>query len=377
MKKEIKISLLSLLCGVCAATFSPAFAAPAVRSLGGAGTYSGVSSATAAKANGASSTGAKTVRASAVRSTAANLGSVKSGASDTTSTRVASTPRLSIGKYLGGAVTAGGSTISKGEGTNGELAGSVDSLHSAIEILQHQIRGLHQSIVDAADDEANAGFVIAKDKVGANNFVFELSVPTLVEHIKDDLSGQLAGNVEMQYNTETGYIQYKDAEGEWVDLITVPETGDLDEMAAKLSELEEKLNDVMIPGLAEGLAEMEDRLAGVESAVAGELQTEAKSIVAAINELKAKADNAMTSENLETLNKDMDALTDVVLGTDATAGLVGSVGALTESIKTVEDALEGKISNPGACDGISGICVLTYNGTEYKWIELQMPTVDE
>lgn len=374
MKKEIKISLLSVLCGVCAAAFSPAFAAPAVRSLGGAGTYSGVTSATAAKTNGAA---AKTVRASAVRNTAANLGSVKT-TTGSTSTRAASTPRLSIGKYLGGAVTAGGSTISKGDSVSGELAGNVDNLNQAIEVLQKQIVDLHQSFVAAADDENNAGFIIADDEPGKDGFKFELSVPTLVDHIKDDLSGQLGADVEMRHDTATGYIQYKDAEGNWVDLVVIPEMAGLDEMAASLADLESRLNNIVIPDVsgfltADDLTDMENRLGKVESAVAGELQTEAKTIVAAINELKGKADAALTEENLDTLNQavqsldgEMEGLVGVVLGTESTGGLVGAV-------QEMGDALEGKIPKPSAGCGQDMICVLTYDGAEYKWVELQLP----
>lgn len=387
MKKQIKISLLSLVCGLCTATFSPAFGAPAVRSLGGAGTYAGVSSASAAKTSGASA--AKSVRASAVRNTAANLGSVKSTATSASSTRSAATPRLSIGKYLGGAVSVGGSTISKGE-AGGELAGNVDDLQFAVDVLQKQIVDLHQSFVAAADDENNAGFVIADDEPGKDGFKFELSVPTLVEHIKDDLSGQLAGNVEMQYDTETGYIQYKDAEGKWVDLIIVPETGDLVEMAEKLTKLEEQINEKVIPAVS-GFATKEElqavseaipdvsgldaRVDDVEAAVSLDgLQTEAKTIVGALNEIKAKADGALTSENLGQLNQDVSGLKDMVLGTDATDGLLDTVGALSQDMTDISDALDGKIPVPSvACSGGSGICVLTVKGNSYEWVELELP----
>lgn len=367
MKKQIKISLLSLVCGLCTATFSPAFGAPAVRSLGGAGTYTGVSSATAAKTSGASA--AKSVRASAVRNTAANLGSVKSTATSASSTRSAATPRLSIGKYLGGAVSVGGSTISKGE-AGGELAGNVDDLQSAVEVLQKQILDLHQSFVMAADDKDNAGFVVADDEPGKDGFKFELNVPKLVEHIKDDLSDQLGGNVDMRYDEESGYVQYKDAQGAWQDLSTVNTMAGLDELAVDLAELETRINNLNIP-VVSGL---DARVSAVEGMLAGDLQTQAQTIVAAINEVKAKADGALTSENLDQLNQDVSGLKDMVLGTNATDGLVNTVGALSESMTNMSGALEDKIPKPSAgCEGGSGICVLTVKGNSYEWVELELP----
>lgn len=381
MKKQIKISLLSLVCGLCTATFSPAFGAPAVRSLGGAGTYTGVSSATAAKTSGASA--AKSVRASAVRNTAANLGSVKSTATSASSTRSAATPRLSIGKYLGGAVSVGGSTISKGE-AGGELAGSVDDLQGAVEVLQKQILDLHQSFVMAADDKDNAGFVVADDEPGKDGFKFELNVPKLVEHIKDDLSDQLGGNVDMRYDEESGYVQYKDAQGAWQDLSTVNTMAGLDELAADLVDLETRINNLNIP-VVSGL---DARVSAVEGMLAGDLQTQAQTIVAAINEVKAKADGALTSENLDQLNQDVgqlnqdvSGLKDMVLGTNTTDGLVNTVGALSQDMTDISqdmtdisDALDGKIPVPSvACSGGSGICVLTVKGNSYEWVELELP----
>lgn len=394
MNKQIKISLLSLVCGLCAATFSPAFGAPAVRSLGGAGTYTGVSSATAAKTSGAPA--AKSVRASAVRNTAANLGSVKSVGTSTSSTRSAATPRLSIGKYLGGAVT--GTTITKGDSsTGGELAGSVDNLQGAVEVLQQKIENIHNDFQAAASGD-NSNFIKTTGAAGGDKFSFELNVPALVEYVKKDLSNQLGGNVEMRYDDATGYIQYKDAQGIWQNLVTVSTKAALDEMAAELENLEKQINEKVIPDVS-GFATKEElqavseaipdvsgldsRVGAVEAAVSLDgLQTEAQTIVGAINEIKAKADGALTDENLEQLNKDVDGLTDAVLGTDGTSGLVGAVGTLTQDVQDVtaevqemSTELDGKIPVPSAaCAATSGICVLTVDGEGYKWIELQMPT---
>ncbi len=386
MKKQIKISLLSLVCGLCTATFSPAFGAPAVRSLGGAGTYTGVSSASAAKTSGASA--AKSVRASAVRNTAANLGSVKSTVTSASSTRSAATPRLSIGKYLGGAVSVGGSTISKGE-AGGELAGNVDDLQLVVEQLQQKIENIHNDFKAAASGD-NSNFIKTTGSAGGDKFSFELNVPSLVEHVKKDLSGQMGGNVEMRYNEETGYVQYKDAQGAWVDLVAVSTQGALDDMAAELENLEKQINEKVIPDVS-GFATKEElqavseaipdvsgldlRVGAVEEAVSLDgLKTEAKTIVGALNEIKAKADGALTSENLGQLNQDVSGLKDMVLGTETTDGLLGTVDALSQDVTDVSTALDGKIPVPSvACSGGSGICVLTVKGNNYEWVELELP----
>ena len=117
MKKELKISIMSVACVLCATVVIPAFSASSVRSLGGAGTYSGASSAAAAKSDGTVDSGAiNSVRAGSMRVN--NVAGATSGATRSGSTRAATTPRLSIGKYL-----SGSSAISGGASVSGSHAG--------------------------------------------------------------------------------------------------------------------------------------------------------------------------------------------------------------------------------------------------------------
>ena len=88
MKNELKISTLSIVCVLCTAMAMPSFGAPAVRSLGGAGTYSSASSA-ASTGSKSTSTAKSTVRGGSMR-----VGDEKPTTS--TSTRAAASPRLSI-----------------------------------------------------------------------------------------------------------------------------------------------------------------------------------------------------------------------------------------------------------------------------------------
>ncbi len=117
MKNKMKFSTLSIVCVLGAAAVVPAFSASSVRSLGGAGTFSGASSAAAAKSDGDAGSGAiNSVRAGSMRLN--NVAGATSGATRSGSTRAATTPRLSIGKYL-----SGSSAISGGSSVSGSHAG--------------------------------------------------------------------------------------------------------------------------------------------------------------------------------------------------------------------------------------------------------------
>ena len=135
MKNELKISTLSIVCVLCAAIAVPASGATAVRSLGGAGTYSGTSSAVTAKTGTSSTTEAKSAKtattgvASSVRGGAMRLGGgVSTSGTRTAASRVSATPRLSIGKYL--------ATSSAPDKTVINNSATSDNLQTRIEVLE-------------------------------------------------------------------------------------------------------------------------------------------------------------------------------------------------------------------------------------------------
>ena len=119
MKTHTKISTLAVVYALCAGVAMPTFAAPSVRALGGAGTYSSASSATQAKTgtastaqkaetvrggslsvdSGTSSAGTKTV----TNKVSGTVTGARGSSARSASVRVPSSARLSIGKYLGGA----------------------------------------------------------------------------------------------------------------------------------------------------------------------------------------------------------------------------------------------------------------------------------
>ena len=141
MKNELKISTLSIVCVLCASVVLPSYGASSVRSLGGAGTYTSASSAATAKSGGGSAgnSAINSVRAGSVRVN--NAAGATSGATRSGSTRAATTPRLSIGKYLAGSsAISGGSSISgshkpdAGDGSSGsDLRQRVEALESFVD----------------------------------------------------------------------------------------------------------------------------------------------------------------------------------------------------------------------------------------------------
>ncbi len=133
MKNELKISTLSIVCALCAAVSMPAYGAPAVRSLGGAGTYSSASNAAAARVSTGGALGSLRGGALRVNNTASNANKKPSVGS--TGGRTATTPRLSIGKYLGGATTVKNNTMNKDELDNA-LAGLHGNLQERIRVLE-------------------------------------------------------------------------------------------------------------------------------------------------------------------------------------------------------------------------------------------------
>lgn len=217
MKKDLKISTVAIVCVLCAAV-SAAHGASSVRTLGGAGTYS-----SAAAASG-TSTSSATARGGSVRVTPTvnrvSSGTVNNSASaGVTTTRVATTPRLSIGKYLGGgtAVSGGPSIKPQNPGTSGgsssggvdpsvaaalrsdvdQLRRDVDTLHDADDALSDKLQNKQNSLLPKAD-----GFVLIDDTTN------EISVD--VENLKDAI-GTVAGKDgrEVEIGSDDEYLQWR------------------------------------------------------------------------------------------------------------------------------------------------------------------------
>lgn len=153
MKNELKISTLAIVCVLCTA-LSSAYGASSVRSLGGTGTYSSASSASAASSSSTAAARSGSVR---VTPTTGVSGSSATNTSSTNSRRVTTTPRLSIGKYLGGSTSVStGSSLRPQIPSGGSSSGGDGSMDPEVAAnLQKAVEDLQDNIVDLkdADDE--------------------------------------------------------------------------------------------------------------------------------------------------------------------------------------------------------------------------------
>lgn len=149
MREGIKTSLLSI---ICAMATTAVFAAPAVRMVGGNGTYESAAAATAASragslrttggyvrpVTGVSSSGAAAAPTTTTVTTAAPSATTavaKTGSAvstgGTTAGRIAATPRLSIGKYVGAP-----KALSSSGGVSSDLEARVEKLETDVDRLE-------------------------------------------------------------------------------------------------------------------------------------------------------------------------------------------------------------------------------------------------
>ena len=179
VKKDLNISRIAIVCVLCTAAVSGAYAASSVRSLGGSGTYTSASSAASAGSSGATTA----VRGGSLRVTPSSGQSGSSAtisAGTTTSGRVATSPRLSIGQYLGGAtsISGGGSSLRPGTGSGSSGGGSSsggDVSGGDLVGLRDQIDQLGRDVEDlrTADDNINDALLGKQDALypAADGFI--------------------------------------------------------------------------------------------------------------------------------------------------------------------------------------------------------------
>ena len=241
MKRDLKTSTLAIICVLCTAAVSGAYGASSVRSLGGAGTYTSASSAAAAGSGSTSSTAS--VRGGSVR---VNPTSGVSGTSTTieagttTSGRVATTPRLSIGHYLGGGTSvSGGSSLrpqTPGSSGGGSSTGGDGSMDPDIASeLRQEVDQLHRDMEDLrdADDTITDALLDKQDKIypGEDGYIViddmtnEIFVDVdALEGALDLVAGQDGREVELGSNDTDLLWRYSgDGDNDWRVLISKSE----------------------------------------------------------------------------------------------------------------------------------------------------------
>lgn len=243
MKNELKISTVSIICVLCASGLSGAYGASSVRTLGGAGTYT--SAASASQSGG----GAGVARAGSVRVSPATAKATTTTPSNTAATTAgrAASPRLSLGKYLGGGTAiSGGSSARPGNGTSG--GGTTVTDPSLAAELNNRVNVLE----DKVDDLKSAGEDLKETKqdklVGGNYITIENGEVFLdVDSFGSDTSASV----------KDGKLMLSIAGGTPIELIQVSELLSEDDMNGAIeSALESKgfLTQDDIKDLADGVA---------------------------------------------------------------------------------------------------------------------------
>ena len=294
MKNELKISTLSIVCALCAASVTPAFAASSVRSLGGAGTYQSASSAASAKTSG-DSKAINSVRGGSMRVSNNASGKTATSATRTSSSRAATTPRLSIGKYLAGSSAMGGGSSAKPiDPGQSDVSGNI---HTRVEALE-QFMGYKEggdNIPEQLNDIRND--IRIKTEELAADIADLTGVATSVSY-ENGVLKIAQGETVNEYDLNKEFATFKDLE----DAINEIEL----KIPTKLSQLE---NDAGFITLAQ-IPAIPD-VSGL--ATNAQLQAAAETLQAAINGKQAAGDYA-DLKDLEDLAARVDALT----GTDTT-----------------------------------------------------------
>ena len=232
MKYEVQISRLAVVCVLCTWAISGALGAASVRSLGGAGTITGTASAASGGTSGGAVSAARAGSLRVTPSAGSGSSASSSAAKGTTTTgRVATSPRLSIGKYLGGGTSvSGGSSIknqkpgstsvsggnsggSMNPGVAAELEGRVGELEARVDGMYEKgdidaVLSDKQNVLTPVDDY----IVIDKDEI-------YLDVDALQENL-DAVAGKDGREVEIGSNTTHLLWRYKD-EPVWQELIAL------------------------------------------------------------------------------------------------------------------------------------------------------------
>ena len=348
MKNELKISTLSIACVLCTAMAMPSFGAPAVRSLGGAGTYSSASSA-ASTGSKSASTAKSTVRGGSMR-----VGDAKPTTS--TSTRAAASPRLSIGKYLGGVTTVGGSKPSSGGNLGqagvaqrvtkleevlglGEYDGNFGDLLIDVEQMQVDVKQLQDDLNDMTDggykisvEEEDGKLTISQgDKeVWAGGFASFEGLKALQDAL-DALTGRASANETAIATLETGLESLKNT----VDGLGDIASGDLLNRVADLEST--------VRGLQSG---------GASGETVTQLQEDVEGLSSQVKSVVAQLENAATKEQIKDFVK-----SDAVESMIQDLATKGEITALqTEMAKlATNDSIKDFVTSDYVTQAIAGL----------------------
>ena len=207
MKTKFNILSASLVGIVCASIMTPSFAASSVRSLGGAGTFTGTSSVRSNTAASTSGSAVSAARAGSIRINNGTSAKVNSGTSlRTPSTRSATAPRLSIGKYLAGSSALGGGSSSGGNvnvGQSGVSSAEIKEIKEGLAALEAEIENMTGGAADVefTYDESTGELVFVH---GGETFYADLATQESVAELEERLNEAIlsaGATIEADENT--------------------------------------------------------------------------------------------------------------------------------------------------------------------------------
>ena len=341
MKNELKISTLSIACVLCTAMAMPSFGAPAVRSLGGTGTYSSASSA-ASTGSKSASTAKSTVRGGSMR-----VGDTTTTSS--TSTRAAASPRLSIGKYLASSSATSGKP--SGGGNLGQ-AGQESSWKPRVEALEAvlglpdlddglvvDVKQLQKDLNDMTGggyrisvEEEDGKLTISQgdEEVWAGGFASFEGLKALQDAL-DALTGRVSVSETAIATLETGLESLKNT----VDGLGGIASGDLLNRVADLEST--------VRGLQSG---------GASGETVTQLQEDVKGLSSQVKSVVARLENAATKEQIKDFVK-----SDAVESMIQNLATKGEITALqTEMAKlATEDSIKDFVTSDYVTQAIAGL----------------------
>ena len=309
MKNELKISTLSIACVLCTAMAMPSFGAPAVRSLGGAGTYSSASSA-ASTGSKSASTAKSTVRGGSMR-----VGDTTTTSS--TSTRAAASPRLSIGKYLASSSATSGKP--SGGGNLGQ-AGHESSWKPRVEALEAAL-GL---------SDLDGGLVVD---------IEELQVD--VKQLQDDLNDMTDGGYKISVEEEDGKLTISQGDKEvWAGGFASFEglkalQDALDTLTGRVS-----VNETAIATLETGLESLKNTVDGLGDIASGDLLNRVAGLESTVRGLQS---GGASGETVTQLQEDVEGLSSQVESVVAQLKNVATQEDIKDFVKS--DAVESMIQD--------------------------------
>ena len=210
MKTKFNILSASLVGIVCASIMTPSFAASSVRSLGGAGTFTGTSSVRSNTAASTSGSAVSAARAGSIRINNGTSAKVNSGASlRTPSTRSAAAPRLSIGKYLAGSSALGGGSSSGGNvnvGQSGVSSTEIKEIKEGLAALEAEIENMTGGAADVEFkyDESTGELIFVH---GGETFYADLATQESVAALEERLNEAILSAGATIEADENAYIK--------------------------------------------------------------------------------------------------------------------------------------------------------------------------